>query len=90
MRRFASIDFLRGIAIVLMIFLHVITHVLNISGFLAQINDIRIINLVAFIILPFLGGLAGFFLMVSAIGNMISMYRHLQAGRSVKDLVIGR
>ena len=88
MRRFASIDFLRGIAIVLMIFLHVITHVLDVSGMLAQIDNIPMVNIVAFIILPFLGGLAGFFLMVSAIGNMISMYRHLQAGRSVKDLVI--
>ncbi|MFX0021269.1 MAG: hypothetical protein ACFE9S_03015 [Candidatus Hermodarchaeota archaeon] len=88
MRRFASIDFLRGIAIFLMIFLHVITHVLDVTGMLAQINDIPMVNIVAFVILPFLGGLAGFFLMVSAIGNMISMYRHLQAGRSVKDLII--
>ncbi len=88
MRRFASIDFLRGIAIVLMIFLHTILHVLDIDGLLAQIDNIVLINIVAFIVLPFLGGLAGFFLMVSAIGNMISMYRHLQAGRSVKDLVI--
>lgn len=88
MRRFASIDFLRGIAIVLMIFLHTITHVLDIEGLLAQIDNLILINIVAFIILPFLGGLAGFFLMVSAIGNMISMYRHLQAGRSVRDLVI--
>ncbi len=88
MRRFASIDFLRGIAIVLMVFLHTITHVLDINGLLAQIDNIVLINIVAFIVLPFLGGLAGFFLMVSAIGNMISMYRHLQAGRNVRDLVI--
>ena len=88
MRRFASIDFLRGIAIVLMIFLHTILHVLDIDGLLLQMNDIALINIVALIILPFLGGLAGFFLMVSAIGNMISMYRHLQAGRNVRDLVI--
>jgi len=87
MRRFASIDFLRGIAIVLMLFLHVILHVLDIDGLLAQINDIALINIVALIILPFLGGLAGFFLMVSAIGNMISMYRHLQAGKSVNALI---
>ena len=88
MRRFASIDFLRGIAIALMIFLHTILHVLDVEGLLAEINDIPAANIVAFIVLPFLGGLAGFFLMVSAIGNMISMYRHLQAGRSVRDLVI--
>ncbi len=88
MRRFASIDFLRGIAIFLMLFLHTITHVLDIDGLLAQIDNIVLINIVAFIVLPFLGGLAGFFLMVSAIGNIVSMYRHLQAGRSVRDLII--
>ncbi|MFX1499808.1 MAG: hypothetical protein ACFFDH_02455 [Promethearchaeota archaeon] len=88
MRRFASIDFLRGIAIVLMIFLHTINHVLDVQGFIDEIDNIALINIVAFIVLPFLGGLAGFFLMVSAIGNMISMYRHLQAGKNVRDLVI--
>ncbi len=88
MRRFASIDFLRGIAIALMIFLHTILHVLDIDTLLNEINNIPAANIVAFIVLPFLGGLAGFFLMVSAIGNMISMYRHLQAGRSIRDLVI--
>lgn len=71
-----------------MIFLHTITHVLDIDGLLAEIDNIALINIFAFIILPFLGGLAGFFLMVSAIGNMISMYRYLQAGRNVRDLVI--
>ena len=88
MRRFASIDFLRGIAIALMILLHTILHVLDIDALLDEINNIPAANIVAFIVLPFLGGLAGFFLMVSAIGNMISMYRHLQAGRSIKHLVI--
>ncbi len=88
MRRYASIDFLRGTAIVLMIFLHIISHVLDQNTLLPKINDLPMLQIVAFIILPFLGGLAGFFLMVSAIGNMVSMYRHLQAGKSVRELVM--
>ncbi len=88
MRRFASIDFLRGVAIILMIFLHTILYVLDVDGLLDRINDIPSINLIAFIVLPYIGGMAGFFLMVSAIGNMVSMFRHLQAEKSVKDLAI--
>jgi hypothetical protein len=45
-------------------------------------------NIVAVIILPYLGGLAGFFLMISAIGNMVSMQKRLQRGNSVKALVV--
>jgi hypothetical protein len=39
-------------------------------------------------VLPYLGGLAGFFLLVSAISNTISMYRHLQAGKPVNALIL--
>ncbi|MFO8019041.1 MAG: heparan-alpha-glucosaminide N-acetyltransferase domain-containing protein [Promethearchaeia archaeon] len=88
MKRFASIDFLRGFAIFLMIFLHIISDTLNIDDLVADINNVPLGNIVALVILPFLGGLAGFFLMVSAVGNMISMQKHLQRGKSVKDLVV--
>lgn len=88
MKRFASIDFLRGFAIFLMIFLHIISDTLNINDLIADINNIPLGNIVALVILPFLGGLAGFFLMVSAVANMISMQKFLEKGKSVKDLVI--
>ncbi len=87
MRRFASIDFLRGLAIFLMLFLHSVMIVFD-FGALDTIDQAPLINIVALLVLPFMGGLAGFFLLVSAIGNMISMQRHLQAGKSVKDLAI--
>ncbi|NMC05064.1 MAG: hypothetical protein GYA24_07635 [Candidatus Lokiarchaeota archaeon] len=88
MKRYASIDFLRGLAIFLMIVLHVISDSLDIDGILADINTVPLMNVIALVVISFLGGLAGLFLAVSAIGNMISMMKFLQAGKPVKDLII--
>jgi hypothetical protein len=88
MKRYASIDFLRGLAIFLMIFLHIISDSLDIDGILNNINTVPLINFIALVLFSFLGGLAGLFLAVSAIGNMISMMKFLQAGKPVKDLII--
>jgi ABC-type antimicrobial peptide transport system permease subunit len=63
-----------------------ISDTLDIDTLLSDINNIPLINMVMLIVLPYLGGLAGFFLLVSAIGNMVSIQRHLQAGKSVKSL----
>ncbi|MHA1112048.1 MAG: hypothetical protein ACTSRE_13150 [Promethearchaeota archaeon] len=82
MKRYASIDFMRGIAILLMIILHTISDLLDVDGLLAKINNIPFINVIALVVLPFLGGLAGLFLLVSAISNMISMQKQLMKGRS--------
>ncbi|MCF2144521.1 MAG: heparan-alpha-glucosaminide N-acetyltransferase domain-containing protein [Candidatus Heimdallarchaeota archaeon] len=87
-KRFATLDFARGIAIFLMIALHTLSLVLNIPDLLAVIDNLAVINLVALIILPFYGGLAGFFLLVSAASNMVSMYRDLEKGRSIKSIVV--
>lgn len=88
MKRFASIDFLRGFAIFLMLFLHIISDTLYIDTLIADLNNIPLGNVVALIVLPFLGGLAGFFLMVSAVANMISMHKHLEKGKPVNALVV--
>ncbi|NHJ40605.1 MAG: DUF1624 domain-containing protein [Asgard group archaeon] len=89
-RRFATLDFARGMAIVLMIILHIIGDYLNIDVLLSDsvINTIPIINLLALVILPYFGGLAGFFLIVSAAANMVSMYRDLGRGKSVRSIVL--
>src|SRR5271157_715430 len=88
MRRYASIDFLRGLAIVMMIFLHVIMFVLNRNLYLDAIDTIGVINVIALIVIVVLGGMAGFFLLVSAIGNAISMERNYQAGKNPADVAI--
>jgi hypothetical protein len=87
MKRFSSIDFLRGTAIVMMLVLHIIADYLDTDAIFADLPNQGLINMLALAVLPFLGGLAGFFLAVSAIGNMVSMYRQLQAGKPVKELI---
>ncbi|NHJ05944.1 MAG: DUF1624 domain-containing protein [Candidatus Heimdallarchaeota archaeon] len=87
-KRFATLDFARGMAIFLMIGFHTISLVLNIGDMLADINNLPLINLVALIIIPFYGGLAGFFLLVSSAGNMVSMYKGLESGNSVRSIVV--
>lgn len=90
MKRYPSIDFLRGFAIFLMVFLHTFMRFLDIDGFVSTIVEggAPLSLVLLMVILLFLGSWAGFFLMVSALGNMISMFKGLQKGRNVKDLVI--
>src|SRR5512137_685413 len=88
MRRYASIDFLRGLAILLMLVLHMVSEFFDVNGWVGKADTDPLITLVALIVFQFLGCLAGLFLLVSAIGNMVFMYRHLQAGKSVESLVV--
>ncbi|MHA2309002.1 MAG: hypothetical protein ACXABJ_06975, partial [Candidatus Heimdallarchaeaceae archaeon] len=89
-KRFASIDFLRGLAIFIMIILHIFSDYLDVDTLLAgdNINHIPLINLVILVILPFLGGLAGLFLLASAISNMVSMQKNLKKGVSAGSIAI--
>lgn len=87
MKRYASLDFLRGIAIILMLILHIISDTLDIDTLTSDLSVLPLFQLILLIILPYLGGLAGFFLMVSSIGNMISMQKHLQKGLSFQKLI---
>lgn len=89
MKRYPSIDFLRGFAIFLMVFLHTFMRWLDIDGFVVKIGngEAPMSLLLLMVVLLFFGSWAGFFLMVSAIGNMISMYKGLQKGQDVKGLV---
>ena len=87
-KRFSSLDFLRGVAILLMIILHQISDLLDINTLVGNINNIPLINVVALFILPFIGGLAGLFLLASAISNMVSIQKNLLKGRSVQSIVI--
>ena len=80
MKRFASIDFLRGLAIVMMLFLHVVMDVFSIDEYINKLDEVGAINLLALLIIPYLGGLAGLFLMVSAMGNMVGMRKNLEKG----------
>jgi len=71
----------------MMLLLHVMSWMLNTNALFATVDNIPLANILAMLVFEFMGGLAGFFLLVSAIGNMISMYKRLQAGRSTTDLL---
>lgn len=86
MKRFASVDFMRGLAIMLMLVLHMIMHTLNVDAMTADMSKVRLIEFVMMVILPFGGGMAGFFLMVSAMGNAVSMENELRNGASAKAI----
>ncbi|MBD3227602.1 MAG: hypothetical protein GF329_05375 [Candidatus Lokiarchaeota archaeon] len=87
-RRFASIDFLRGLAIWLMILVHTVMRWYDRAWIEAGGVEVPGILLVLMILLIVVGGSAGFFLMVSAIGNMISMWRNLEKKISIKGLFL--
>ncbi|MCD6336783.1 MAG: hypothetical protein J7M01_00940 [Candidatus Marinimicrobia bacterium] len=82
MKRFASIDFLRGLAITMMLVLHMIMHTIDVDTLMADMSTVNFLEYILLIILPFGGGLAGFFLMVSAMGNTVSMEHEFQRGIS--------
>jgi uncharacterized membrane protein len=88
MKRYVTLDFLRGFAIWLMLVLHIISKILDVDALLSQLETIPLINIVALLVLPFLGGFAGLFLLVSSISNMISMNSALLKGAKPSDLLL--
>lgn len=88
MKRYVSIDFLRGVAIFGMVFLHLLDDLYDFS-WTSNINEggpvIAVLMLLCGI---FFGSWAGLFLMVSAMGNMVSMYNNFERGKSVKSILI--
>ncbi|UJG44093.1 MAG: hypothetical protein K9W46_02670 [Candidatus Heimdallarchaeum endolithica] len=87
-KRFFTIDFLRGISIFLMIVLHIISDTLDIDSLVAKLDQLPLFQVLLLVVLPFLGGLAGLFLIISAIGNMISMQRQLARGDNWKQIML--
>jgi len=88
-KRYASLDFARGIAIMLMLFVHVIHACLDIEYLMsdAVLGTQPLAALMVPVFIPFIGGLAGFFLLISATSNMISMYRDLENGKTIRSVV---
>jgi hypothetical protein len=89
MRRFSSIDFMRGLAIWLMVVFHVIMRWYDSKWITdGEIEGVPLAGLVFFVIVVYFSAWAGFFLMVSSIGNMISMHRNLDRGKSWKKIIL--
>ncbi|MGA1866831.1 MAG: hypothetical protein ACMUFK_05120 [Thermoplasmatota archaeon] len=89
MRRFSSIDFMRGFAIWMMIMFHVIMRWYDGSWIQdGELDGVPMVGLLFFLIVVYFSAWAGFFLLVSSIGNMISMYRNLERGKSWKKVMM--
>jgi uncharacterized membrane protein len=88
--RIASLDFCRGLAIVLMTFFHGFYHVFDPTWFIEdptrilQYNPIFIMP-IAFLV--YLGTWNSFFLLVSVIVNTLTMVRAARKGRNLKQVV---
>jgi hypothetical protein len=90
MKRYPSIDFLRGFAIFMMVYLHTFMRWFDQGAFYNKLvaGETSLFLAILLIISLFFGSWAGFFLMVSALGNMISMHSALEKGQPVKSLVV--
>ncbi len=87
LRKFITLDFARGLAIFMMLILHILQNVLDIDQLMDNISEQPIIALTVMFFAPFFGGLAGFFLLISSASNMISMFRDLERGSKIKSLI---
>jgi len=80
MKRFVSIDFLRGLSIILMLALHVFIQVFNVEILFGAVlyGQGSIIFAIFAVIIIYFGSFAGLFMMLSGFGNMISMQKQYQ------------
>lgn len=88
MKRYASIDFLRGLAIFLMVFVHTMMRWVYREPIYSDMGSYSLFAVIFFIATLFLGGWCGLFLMVSATGNMISIHTSLERNPKVLTTVI--
>ncbi len=89
MKRYPSLDVMRGLAIFMMVVFHVIMRWYD-RGWLedGELEGVPIILLLLMVVVIFFSGWAGFFLLVSAVSNMISMQKAVERGVSWKKLML--
>lgn len=89
MRRYSSIDFMRGFMIFMMVVIHTPMRWYDRSWVEGSGNlEISGLTAVFFLVMIFFSAWAGLFLMVSSIGNMISMQRNLDRGKSPWKIIM--
>jgi hypothetical protein len=89
MKRFVTLDILRGASILGMIFLHLVTDLYDMSWIGgAGMDSHPMFDIILLIVAVFFGSWAGLFLMVSATSNTVSMQGNLEKGSTVKAVII--
>ncbi|MHA1202744.1 MAG: hypothetical protein ACTSQ4_09500 [Candidatus Heimdallarchaeaceae archaeon] len=92
MKRIASLDFQRGLAIWMMVFLHVFDHIWDYSG--VEVDDL-FTNLdfglsLILIIMAFFGGFAGYFILISSVVNSLATTKSALKGTPPGKLLFKR
>jgi len=89
MKRFVTLDFLRGFAILMMVVFHVPMRWYDRSWMDdGSTVEVAPLTLVLLLCVMFFGAWAGFFLLVSATSNQISMVRNLEKGKGPGQVVL--
>lgn len=90
MKRYVTLDFLRGLSIFGMIFFHLLNDIYDMSwtSTSAGLQSAPLFNIILLILGLFFGSWAGLFLMVSAASNMVSMHNNFENGKSVRSVVL--
>jgi hypothetical protein len=91
MQRVATLDFQRGLAIWMMVFLHVFNHIYDYSWVdIDTLFDGSVPYLLAIflVIIAFLGSWAGYFVLISGIVTTMSTVKSVLGGKEVGGLVI--
>ncbi|MHA1110331.1 MAG: hypothetical protein ACTSRE_04475 [Promethearchaeota archaeon] len=87
MKRYASIDFLRGLAIFLMLWVHTMQRFVFRDRLYTEMGTYSLFVIIFLMAILFLGSWAGLFLMVSSTGSMLSMQNGLERNPKVGSFV---
>ncbi|MHA1521207.1 MAG: hypothetical protein ACTSRK_13570 [Promethearchaeota archaeon] len=90
LKRIASIDFQRGLAVWLMVFLHVFNHIYDYSWVDMDTlfdGSVPILLAIYLVLMAFLGGWAGYFVLLSGIATTLTFIKGVNAGKSSGNLL---
>ncbi len=90
LKRIASLDFQRGLAIWMMVFLHVFNHIYDFSwvDIGTIFNDAPVLFALFVIMAGFFGGWAGYFLLISSVVNSYTMTKRAQRGQNLEKSLV--
>ena len=88
MKRYVTIDFFRGLALLLVCFMHMFSDAFDQETAFENINTLPLSLLLILFLIVYFGGWGGLFVMISATGNMFSMQLNRERGHSIKKIVL--
>jgi hypothetical protein len=86
--RFASIDVLRGFALFMNVFVHLFLDVFNLSPITDNLAGLPVSILLLFVALGYFGSYGSFFILISGVGNMISMQKGYEKSQNPSKIVL--